>query len=147
MRSPLVLMMPLLLGVGAGSCLAQQPERDRFLSALVQRYPCEAPRYPLLRAPDSVDARRSCALLAAAVDELAHADSARTGALPADTSSVGAATLDTLEERSLQDEGTRSSWFVVTLRLTDRPYNVEVRFDRSSGESSVRRVHKPLGGT
>jgi hypothetical protein len=60
---------------------------------------------------------------------------------PADSSSVETATIDAMSERDFSEEE-KGAWWVVTLQLRNVPFNAEVRFDRQTGATSVRSVHK-----
>ena len=123
-----------------GGCERGQPAPNGVLDSIVAANPCDGTLPEVTRVPDSLTQPQSCALLAAATKRLAEAG---TGDLPqsADASGVAAATIDAMSERDFSEK-VKGAWWVVTLQMRNTPFNVEVRFDRRTGATGIRSVHK-----
>jgi hypothetical protein len=135
---------PLLVLTGTifilAGCGRRAPAPDRVLDSLVAANPCNESLPEVTRAPESLTAPQSCALLAAAMRRLGQGGA---GDLPqpVDTSNVATATIDAMSERDFSEKE-KGAWWVVTLQLRDVPFNAEVRFDRQTGAMRIRSVHK-----
>ena len=134
---------PLLVLTGTvfilAGCDRREPAPNRVLDSLVAANPCSESLPEVTRAPDSLTKPQSCVLLAAAMRQLVQ-DGANLPQ-PADTSSVATATIDAMSERDFSEKE-KGTWWVVTLQLRDVPFNAEVRFDRQTGATRIRSVHK-----
>ncbi|HWO88925.1 MAG TPA: hypothetical protein VNL98_07220 [Gemmatimonadales bacterium] len=118
---------------------------DRVLAEIVAENPC--PQHPV---PHSVrtgmaGAGVACSLVAAAVGALARGESVPGGHFsPGDTALVDSATVDLMVERDASSDSVVAEFWVVTLNLRSRAYNVEMRVNRASGLRTLGPVHKPL---
>lgn len=121
-------------------CDRQRPKSDQVLDSLVAANPCTGSLPKVTRAPDSLTQSQSCALLVAAMRQLARAGPSDLPQSP-DTSGVTGATIDAMSERDFSDRQ-KGAWWVVTLRLQGAQFNAEVRFDRQTGAAGIRPVHK-----
>jgi hypothetical protein len=98
----------------------------------------------MVRRSDTIPEERACSLLRSAVRQVAETDPGQVGVDPADTAKATVALVDALSETDSAGV-VKHSWWFVTLRLKDRTYDAEVRFDQLTKAGSVRPVHKSLG--
>lgn len=137
--------------------------RDALLAAAAVLLPvtCRAQgREPATRAPEfqcggslprtssavaTMTKDQACTLVATALRALAALRPQEGRPDPADTGVVSAARIHEVTEVSMNGADTVGTWWTVTLRLPPRPYDVEVRIDKSDGRASeVRKIHKPF---
>ena len=102
---------------------------------------CPAFRAPVRRRADSIPHERACSYVRSAFEALSSARPESVVVAPADTAAVSSATVDAIAE--IDSAGNPvAAWWLVTLRLTGRPYDAEVRFNERTGARSIRPVHK-----
>lgn len=126
---------------GASVTCTKAPTRDLSATdSIVAANSCDSAPVRLVRTADSLSARQACALVSAALKRLAVATPAELPEPPA-PSSVDAAAIDLMSERDFSG-AEKGVWWVVTLYVPAASTNVEVRFQRADGSTSVRPVHK-----
>lgn len=111
----------------------------------VIEFQCRAPLPKTSSAVATLSKDQACAMVATAMRALAETRPQEGLPDPADTAVVTAARIHRLTETSLSGADTVATWWTVTLRLPPRPYDVEVRLDKSDGKAlGVRKTHKPF---
>jgi len=85
-----------------------------------------------------------CGLVGAAVASVASLPKLEGMPQPGDTAAITAARVTQTAELKFNGD-TVVSWWLVTLRLPSRPYDVDVRINKRDGSTQPMRVHKPFG--
>lgn len=125
-----------------GSCTPEERTRTERADAEPHQT-CANREIPVRVVPeDSLLPAERCRLVDLAVASMGNA-LGTSGVLPSDTSAVESALLVSLSETTPEGTLIRATWHV-TLSLEGRPYDAEVIIDRSSGQVTVSRIHKPL---
>jgi hypothetical protein len=128
------------LGLGLGACSTERSASGEARSP--DRSPCPPRAITLERHPeDSVSVSDACRLVDVAIHALGRAP-AGSGLLPADTVQVTGALVGPLSEGAPGGGPVKPRWSI-DLSLKDRPYDAVVLVDRTTGEASVHRSHKP----
>ena len=135
-----------LLLFTAASCSIQDSKsesgKDSMLVGLESRYPCRQFKFESRAAPGtelSVDQR--CSLVAAGYREIGQGPEGRNGVDHADTSAITSVTVAKYVFPNL-DTNTSVSYWSIDFELEERPYNIQVQLDPSTGKASVIRTHK-----
>lgn len=102
---------------------------------------CLGIKQPVHRAVDSIPEDRACAYVRGAVEAVSTAVPAKVGVAPGDTAAIASATVNAIAQTDSAGNPI-ASWWLVTLHLTGKPYDIEVRLNQRSGERSLRPVHK-----
>lgn len=135
---------PLLIGGVVALLMACDSERkaeDQVLAALVEQHHCTNLEPELSPADSALTDREACSLVAGAIKALG-ATPASAG-LPAgsDTGLVVGASITSMMEETVSGEPV-GSWWVVTLSLAEKAYDVDVRISKADGETELFVVHK-----
>ena len=86
---------------------------------------------------------QACALVGAAIHGVAILQPRDGMPQPGDTASVTAASVTEIAQLKFSGD-TVDSWWVVTLRVPSRPYDIDVRINKRDSSVESRRVHKPV---
>jgi len=129
--------------VASTSCRAEGPKQAGPLTSLQATFPC---RLDLPRISNSVPGltrAQACALVGAAIHGVAILQPRDGMPQPGDTASVTAASVTEIAQLKFSGD-TVDSWWVVTLRVPSRPYDIDVRINKRDSSVESRRVHKPV---
>jgi len=85
-----------------------------------------------------------CGLVGAALASVAGLQEHEGMPQLGDTAAITAVRVRESVELKLNGD-TVASWWLVTLRLPSRPYDVDVRINKRDGSAEPLRVHKPFG--
>ena len=127
-----------------GGCDRRQTGGGDVIGDIVERFDCDESLPPRTSADTTLTDTEVCSLVAAAIRALGEIPDTPGEPLPGDTALVAGARILAVTEQTFADS-LIGSWWIVTLDLPGRTYNVDVRIDQTSGNTEVRRVHKPLG--
>ncbi len=123
------------------SCRAQGRESATPLT----EFQCGAPLPKTSSAVATLTKDQACVIVGTAMRALAATHAQEGLPDPADTAIVTTARIHELTETSLNGADTIATWWTVTLRLSAKPYDVEVRLNKSDGRAlGVAKTHKPF---
>lgn len=123
------------------ACDGQPTTESEVLAALVASNRCADLNAELSPADSALTRSESCALVAVAIDALGAIPTTAGLPLPSDTSLINGASIVSMMEETVTGEPV-GSWWVVTLNLAEKQYDVDVRVSKTDGETEVFVVHK-----
>jgi hypothetical protein len=107
----------------------------------VSQYECQSHFPAVAKAPDQLSKRERCAFVGFALAEIDRRSSLETGLSPRGRPVISSARID---EGGIIDSATGESldWWVVTFRLPDQEFNLEVIIEKGTGRTAVRPAAK-----
>ncbi len=125
-------------------CRRTSPAQGSVLASLAARFPCRSGLPTNSSSVPNLTKPEVCGLVGAALASVAGLQKHEGMPQPGDTAAIAAARVTQTAELKFNGD-TVASWWLVTLRLPSRPYDVDVRIDKRNGSAEPMRVHKPLG--